>query len=316
VRRETFPTPGPLEISVKVPAGLVDIETDDVSETTVELSPMHDDESAHAAVEASRIELRERTLGGQALSIVVPEVGAGGGFGLGFSRRAEESGRRFRLNFFRSPDVLVRVRCPHGADLRTECGSSDFRGRGRFGTANLTSGSGDLELREAAEFSANTGSGDVEVGQVARSAKVNSASGDVQIARLDGEGTVNTASGDVVVEVAGGPLQVNSASGDVVVGEAGQSVTVRTASGDVRLSSVGAGEINLKSASGDIEVGVRRGTKVWLDVQSRSGDTNSDLDVGDDPPADGSPVLELRANTMSGDVRIGRAPGRAVETSE
>jgi hypothetical protein len=33
----------------------------------------------------------------------------------------------------------------------------------------------------------------------------------------------------------------------------------------------------------------------------------SDLEVTDDPPADDSPVVEIRARTVSGDVRIRRA---------
>jgi DUF4097 and DUF4098 domain-containing protein YvlB len=246
----------------------------------------------------------------------VPEVGASGGFGLGFSRGSDESGRRFRFNFFRTPEIHVRIRCPHGSGLRTEGGSTDVRGRGRFGTAAITSGSGDVELRETGDLSANTASGDLQIGHVTGAAQANAASGDIQIERLDGGGTINTASGDVLIDRVGGDLQANSASGDIVVRDAGGSLSVRTASGDQRIGSVGAGEVSLKSASGDIEVAIRRGTKVWLDVQSRSGDTTSDLDVGDDPPPEGAPVLELRANTMSGDVRIGRAPARAVETTE
>jgi hypothetical protein len=70
---------------------------------------------------------------------------------------------------------------------------------------------------------------------------------------------------------------------------------------------VSSGEVSLQSASGDIQVGVRRGTKVWLDARSRSGDATSELDVGDEPPAEGAPVLELRASSMSGDIHVGRA---------
>ena len=40
---------------------------------------------------------------------------------------------------------------------------------------------------------------------------------------------------------------------------------------------------SVKSVSGDINVGVVAGTKVWLDVNSMSGDTSSDLDPSDAP---------------------------------
>jgi hypothetical protein len=52
---------------------------------------------------------------------------------------------------------------------------------------------------------------------------------------------------------------------------------------------------------------VRRGATVWLDVRSISGDTQSELEVGDGPPSDTGEVMELRVNTVSGDVRIERA---------
>ena len=52
---------------------------------------------------------------------------------------------------------------------------------------------------------------------------------------------------------------------------------------------------------------MRRGATVWLDVRSISGDTQSELEVGDGPPSDTGEVMELRVNTVSGDVRIERA---------
>jgi hypothetical protein len=54
-------------------------------------------------------------------------------------------------------------------------------------------------------------------------------------------------------------------------------------------------------------VRVRRGATVWLDVRSVSGDTHSELDAGEAPPDDTAHVMELRVNTVSGDVRIERA---------
>jgi len=308
MRRETFSTAGPLELSLKVPAGRIEIEAGQTSETLVELEPLRDDEGTLAAIESARVEIRDRATGGQQVSVVIDQAGAGVGIGLGFSRGSEDPGRRFRFGFWRTPEVL------EGADIEAECGSTDIRGHGRFGAVTLTAGSGDVELGQIGDLSAQTASGDIEVGRVAGRGRVNTASGDIEIKRLDGEGLFNTASGDTTIEQVDAPLQVNSASGDVIVGEAATSVSVRTASGDHRLDSVGEGEVSLKSASGDIFVGVRRGTKLWLDVTSRSGDTSSDLDVGDEPPADGAPVLELRATTMSGDVRIARAPSLAHPT--
>jgi hypothetical protein len=65
--------------------------------------------------------------------------------------------------------------------------------------------------------------------------------------------------------------------------------------------------VELKSASGDIRVGIRRGSRVWLDVRSLSGDADSELDVGDAPVDEEGPLVELTAMSMSGDIRVGRA---------
>jgi len=94
---------------------------------------------------------------------------------------------------------------------------------------------------------------------------------------------------------------------DVDVDEADASVTVQTASGDQRLASVASGRVTMQSASGDQHVGIRRGTRVHIDAKTMSGDTSSELDVGDEPPPCDGPTVELRATAMSGDIRIVRA---------
>ena len=123
---------------------------------------------------------------------------------------------------------------------------------------------------------------------------------------------VETASGDVEADEVAGEVRAKAASGDVTVGAAGSSLAVQTASGDQRVDEVKSGRISLKSASGDLRVGVRRGAAVWVDAHSISGDTTSELDLGDEPVDEDGPTVELKATTMSGDVRIVRA-GAAAE---
>ena len=137
---------------------------------------------------------------------------------------------------------------------------------------------------------------------------MNTASGDVQIRSIGGEAKINSASGDVILREVKGELSVNSASGDVLVREAGSSV------GDQhRLRRPGdrqrrqTGKVTLKSASGDLKVGIREGTSLWVDARSRSGEVRSELPVSDLPPDGNGPSVELRANTMSGDITVARA---------
>ena len=105
----------------------------------------------------------------------------------------------------------------------------------------------------------------------------------------------------------GGSLEVNSASGDVMVREAASSVSVNTASGDQTVGSVSQGKVNLKSASGDLKIGIREGSTLWVDARSRSGEVRSELPVSDLPPEGDAPHVELRANSMSGDITVVRA---------
>src|SRR4029450_7716769 len=166
----------------------------------------------------------------------------------------------------------VRIEAPDGAAVRAELASADIRGRGRYG---------ELELDVA--------TGDVEFDQVEGEAKVNTASGDIELRRV-------------------GSARLNSASGDVRVGEASVSVDVNPASGDVQIRKVAEGVLKVHSASGDVVVGIAKGSRLWVDAQSLSGDTSSELELEAAPAADDEgPLVELRAQTMSGDIAVRRA---------
>jgi len=187
-------------------------------------------------------------------------------------------------------DIRLRVTAPQGADVEVSTASADVEGRGTFGALDV-----------------NCASGDVSFDQVQGSADVNSASGDVKLSRVDDALTVNTASGDLEVGHVGGSGKVRSASGDVSIEEAAGSLKIQTASGDIEVGSVSEGEVSLQTASGDVEVGVKKGSKLWIDAKSMSGETTSELEIGDVPPDGEGPRVEVRATTMSGDIRVTRA---------
>ena len=169
-------------------------------------------------------------------------------------------------------DWRVVVTAPEGTQLDIQGASADVEARGRFGDVS-----------------------------------VDSASGDVSVGHVNGRLEVNTASGDVDADFVGSDARVNSASGDVTLNEAEHDVRVRTASGDVELRSVVRGKIDVQSASGDVQVGIKQGSTVYIDASSMSGDMSSELDVSDAPPSSGGPAVDFRARTMSGDVTVRRA---------
>jgi hypothetical protein len=263
VRVETFPTPGPVLLTVRIPAGEIRLETADEPETHVELDGDED------ALAETRIELRRR---GDGHEVVV------------------ETERRFRLFGWRDGDYRLLIRAPHGADIDLETGSADVDGVGRFGSVELQVASGEVEFEE-----------------IAGGAEISIASGDVRVESVGGEATIESASGDVELGSLEGRGKIRSASGDVSVEEAASSIAVQTASGDQEIGSIAAGQVTLQSASGNIAVGVARGATLWIDAKSMSGETTSELEIGEQPPEEGAAKVELRATSMSGDISIRRA---------
>ena len=74
---------------------------------------------------------------------------------------------------------------------------------------------------------------------------------------------------------------------------------------DIRVGAVRGAELHANSASGDVMVGVPTGTKVWLDLNTVSGSTASDLQMTGEPVSDG-PVATVQVRTISGDIQIRR----------
>ena len=137
----------------------------------------------------------------------------------------------------------------------------------------------------------------------------NTVSGDLRAGPIGGNAQLNAVSGDAVLERVGGRLRANAVSGGVTVREASGAVKVESVSGDVQLDSVAAGDVELNSISGDLHVGIKRGSRVGVDATAVSGDLDSDIELGsgEDTAADDGPLVELRARTISGDLRISRA---------
>jgi DUF4097 and DUF4098 domain-containing protein YvlB len=281
MRTETFQTPGPVRLDVRLGSGEVRLETSDTAETTVTLEPLRDNDASVAAVQEARVEQR-----GDEILVDV----------------------RDRRRGFRGADVLVEIHCPEESSVRAKTGSADIEGRGRFGSVEVESGSGDVQFSDVSgDAEINAASGDVQIARIGGQARINTASGDVQLASVGGEARVNSASGDVQIRETGNRLEVNTASGDVLVGKALSSVNANSASGDQTIGSVSQGKVDLKSASGDLKIGIREGSTLWVDARSRSGEVRSELPVSDLPPEGDAPHVELRANTMSGDITVVRA---------
>jgi DUF4097 and DUF4098 domain-containing protein YvlB len=228
MRRETFETPGPLLLTVRVPSGDVDLETVEGTETVVEVSGSPELE------EETRIELHPKR-DGHEVSVIIDK----------------------RSGLFRSfrEDVRLRITAPTGADVEVSTASADVDARGDFGAVQVNTASGDVDFEHASgEVQVNSASGDVKVERIDGPLTVNTASGDLEVGRLGAEGKVRAASGDITIDEADSSLKVQTASGDVEIGAVREGeVTLQTASGDIQVGIKQGSKlwIDAKSMSGE-----------------------------------------------------------------
>jgi DUF4097 and DUF4098 domain-containing protein YvlB len=276
--QKTFEVTGPVELDVRLASG--EIEVDANLDGGVEVELVAHDEESQRLVDDARVELLDRP----GRPVVVVDVPNKKGFSFGFS--------------FGRGGIECRIRCPHESGLQVKSKSADLEVRGTLGGLAVT-----------------TASGDVEVDDVTGGVSIKGASSDFA-ARTVGALNVQTASGDVEVGTASGPVSVNTASGDVTIRSADDNLSVNTVSGDQTLDAVRVGHVSAQSVSGDVSIGVRRGSRVYLDCSSVSGDTSSELDLQSDAPAGEGPLVEVRARTVSGDIEIRRAPAPMTDSQE
>ena len=269
-----FETPGSVSLQIKLPSGRVVIATVDEPNTSVELMPI--DRRGSDAVDHVSISADEH----QGRHII----------------RIEQKDRISwgPIQVARGGDVEARITCPPGADLELSGGSTDLHVEGALGEVSVTTASGDARLET-----------------VKGKLQVKTASGDISVAGLESESSLMTVSGDLMVGRADGPLVARAVSGDVRIGSLRGSLTLSTTSGDVDVRSVEAGEVRMETVSGDVRVGVSRGTRVWIDAASVSGDLGSELGIDDREPDEDEhglgPLVPLHVKTVSGDVSIVRS---------
>jgi len=271
--QKTFEVQGPVELDVRLTSG--DIEVDPAAEGRVEVELIAHDEESQRLVDNARIEINQH--GHRPTVLVdVPQK------------------RGFSISIFGRSGIECRIRCPHDSGLSVRTKSADISTRGTIGGLNVA-----------------TASGDLDIDRVSGGVNIKSASSDFSAREVRGGVNIQTASGDIDLSIAHGPVNVTSVSGDISIGEAYDNVNANSVSGDQDHGAVMQGIVAAHSVSGDVTIAVRRGSKAFLDCTTVSGDTTSELELTSDAPAGDGPLVEIRAKTVSGDIRITRAPAPA-----
>jgi hypothetical protein len=281
----TFDTPEPISATIDIAAGHVTLRASDRADTVVEVSPT--DPSDDADVRAAQQTVVACTRG----KLVV------------------KGPKKRKLLFGRGPAVDVVVDLPAGSTINAETWA-ELTGEGRLGEIRVQSAVGPLRLDVTGPARLRTAAGDISVTRVDGHADITTASGDVRVDEVDGSATVKTSNGSITLGDVAGDVRLGTSNGSITVDRAHREVRAKTARGSVRIGEAVQGPVEMHTAFGDLEVGVREGTAVWLDVSAAAGNVRSELEASD-RPAPGDQTIEVRGRTGFGNVVIRRSVAHA-----
>ncbi|MFM9370856.1 DUF4097 family beta strand repeat-containing protein [Streptomyces sp. Da 82-17] len=276
----TFDTPEPISLTLEFDMGSARVVAGDRADTVVEVLPRNgaDDNDMQAAQQT------KVTFSGGKLLVKSP---------------------RKRSLFGRPGSLDITVELPAGSDVQGSSPMADLTAEGPLGHCEFRTSLGDLQVQRAATVRLRTSHGDVTVGRVEGVAEVSGA-GRIDIGSLGAEAAVRNGNGDTSVGEAHGDLKVNSANGRVSVDVAHASVDAKSANGHIRVGDVARGRITLRTAAGDLEVGIRESTAAWLDVRTSVGSVLNSLGPAQGPEG-AAETVEVRADTSVGDIVVRRA---------
>ena len=278
----SFDTPEPIKATIVVPVGDVRISAADRGTTVVDVQPSDaSSEEDLKLAEQIRVEYAN-----EQLLVKAPR-------------------QRSWLSQSGGGSVDVTIELPTGSETHGTGQSTDFRCDGRLGDCRIKTGLGHIQLDEGTSLSLKSGIGDISVDRATGDVDVTTGSGDVRLRELDTGAVIKNSNGDTWVGVAHGDLRVNAANGRIAVDLAHANVVAKSANGDVRLGEIVRSSAVLETHLGDLEVGIRDGTAAWLDVSATAGKVHNALAAAD-APGPSAETVEVRARTSVGDIVIRR----------
>jgi hypothetical protein len=279
----TFDTPEPISVTLEVGVGDIQVVASDRTDTVVDVRPSDPAKKSDVtSAEQTRVEYSSGRL----------LVKAPKGWRQWSFRAGGES-------------IDVQIELPTGSRVSGEAGVAALRCTGRIGGCRYKTGVGDVQLDQAGPLDLKAGAGDITVRHAVGNVEVSTGSGAVGIGSIDGTAVVKNSNGDTWIGEVTGDVRVNAANGRITIDRARAAATAKTANGDVRLGEVARGAVLAESAYGKIEVGVRDGVAAWLDLNTRFGNVQNDLQASDRPTPD-EEAVDVRARTSYGDITIRR----------
>jgi len=282
-----FDTPEPISVVVEAYVGEIRITASDRTTTTVDVRAGKKNRDLDSeTVEQTRVDYSA----GQ-LRVRAPRPP--------LWKQAIIFGRKFG-----SVEIVIEV--PTGSRVQVDTSMGAIRTVGRLGDCRLKSSFGDIWVDTARGLELSSGMGAISVEHAAGEVDIATSSGSIRIGRIDGSGDIRTSNGSARIGAVTGDLRVKSANGDIAVGTTESGLIAKTANGAIRVDDVVRGSVEVQTAAGVLEVGIRSGTAAMLDAHTSFGSVRNELDVADRPePTD--ETAEVRARTSYGDIIVRRS---------
>jgi DUF4097 and DUF4098 domain-containing protein YvlB len=277
-----FETPNPITAAIDVSVGYINVVATDRPDTHVEVTPTDPGKP-------NDVKFAETT-----------QVKYAHG-------KLQVKGPKVRSFLTRGGSVDITVELPTGSALAVDAGLAHVHTEGRLGDCTVNSAAGELQVDHVRQLTvknangtvrAETADGDVEVGTAASVVHIGQVGGTVHIKNSTGTTSLGNVAGDITIK---------GASGEVTIDRAERDVTVKTATGGIRLREVIRGSVSVEAASGEVEIGIRRGSVAWLDLKSIAGRVRNSMEQNAAAPEAGEEKVEIRARLVAGDILIHHA---------
>ncbi|MGW2649885.1 DUF4097 family beta strand repeat-containing protein [Streptomyces sp. NPDC001393] len=276
----SFDTPEAISVTARVEAGSIQFTAGERADTVVEVRPR----DPKKTLDVRAAEQTQVAYAGGVLTVRTPKSSLFGRTGV----------------------VDVTVDLPAGSRIDTSGAWTQVLGEGRLGEVRVKTSSGDVRFDATGPLHLTASHGSITVDRAEGPVEISTSSGSLRVGLVDGPAVLKNSHGTTTVGAVTGELRVSGANGDISIERAEASVTATTAHGTLRVGEVARGKVQLETAYGAIEVGVRQGTAAWLDVSSGSGQVRNTLNTSDSPEKT-EDTVEVRARTRHGNIDIRRA---------
>lgn len=295
VRTQDFETERPIEVDVGNSHGAVKIELADTAVTHVEVR--HDpntDYSDWRSGLSGLLSWVSEQIGEAGITTGIQDETRTGWEPIAeavHQTRIDMTGNRLAVRTpstvpLRNVPLSIKVLAPTDSQVSLRTGSGRVDVVGVASRVQIQSGSGTVSLDHAnGNATVRSGSGQLRLGAMTAGVQARSGSGDIEITSIEA------------------PSSVVTGSGDVWLGAVTSDVLVRSGSGDITIADAAAGQTELITGSGGVQVALRRDVAAEIDLTSSTGDASSDLPIADEPP-EGEPNLRLFGRTGSGSIMI------------